>query len=252
MENLIRRILKEEIVDKKVICDNCGWSWNLSEGGKDPLTCHKCGFKNPQKKKSNLEIVFDLLSQGFPQEHKNKLDNVRNFVENYITKNNFNVKFSKYCNTGFSGVRTNNEIIICNPSSMGKLGDFLYTIFHEIRHESQISNIKMDNPLSDYDLEDFEKIYEQYWEMELDADQFAKNMIAKFVKNFNIPISIAQKYFGLSLYIKSYPSMSQYIRNNLKLIIDTIIDLKKQGIEVNDARDIPSVKPHLDHLEDLL
>lgn len=88
--------------------------------------------------------------------------------------------------------------------------------------------------------------------MELDADQFAKNMIAKFVKNFNIPISIAQKYFGLSLYIKSYPSMSQYIRNNLKLIIDTIIDLKKQGIEVNDARDIPSVKPHLDHLEDLL
>ena len=210
------------------------------------------GFKNPQKKKSNLEIVFDLLSQGFPQEHKNKLDNVRNFVENYITKNNFNVKFSKYCNTGFSGVRTNNEIIICNPSSMGKLGDFLYTIFHEIRHESQISNIKMDNPLSDYDLEDFEKIYEQYWEMELDADQFAKNMIAKFVKNFNIPISIAQKYFGLSLYIKSYPSMSQYIRNNLKLIIDTIIDLKKQGIEVNDARDIPSVKPHLDHLEDLL
>lgn len=252
MENLIRRILKEEIVDKKVICDNCGWSWNLSEGGKDPFTCHKCGFKNPQKKKSNLEIVFDLLSQGFPQEHKNKLDNVRNFVENYITKNNFNVKFSKYCNTGFSGVRTNNEIIICNPSSMGKLGDFLYTIFHEIRHESQISNIKMDNPLSDYDLEDFEKIYEQYWEMELDADQFAKNMIAKFVKNFNIPISVAQKYFGLSLYIKSYPSMSQYIRNNLKLIIDTIIDLKKQGIEVNDARDIPSVKPHLDHLEDLL
>jgi len=33
----------ESIIDEKVICDNCGWSWKLSEGGDDPFTCHKCG-----------------------------------------------------------------------------------------------------------------------------------------------------------------------------------------------------------------
>lgn len=32
--------------DKKVVCDECGWSWKLSEGGDDPYTCHKCGHTN--------------------------------------------------------------------------------------------------------------------------------------------------------------------------------------------------------------
>lgn len=32
----------------KVVCDECGWSWNLSEGGKDPYTCHKCGHTNEE------------------------------------------------------------------------------------------------------------------------------------------------------------------------------------------------------------
>ena len=44
----IRRILKEETQskDKKVVCQECGWSWKLSEGGNDPYTCHKCGNVN--------------------------------------------------------------------------------------------------------------------------------------------------------------------------------------------------------------
>ena len=32
--------------DDKVTCDECGWSWKLSEGGDDPYTCHKCGHTN--------------------------------------------------------------------------------------------------------------------------------------------------------------------------------------------------------------
>lgn len=36
----------ESVVDGKVICDNCDWSWELSDGGKDPYTCHKCGHEN--------------------------------------------------------------------------------------------------------------------------------------------------------------------------------------------------------------
>lgn len=252
MKNLIRRIIREEITKEKVICDKCGWSWKLSEGGEDKYVCHKCGHDNAEVKKSNLEIVFDRLSENFPEEHKDKLIKIRNFVEDYIRKNDYNVKFSKHCNTGFQGVRTNKEIIICNPSNLGSLGDFLYTIFHEIRHESQITRIKMDNPISDYDLNDFEKIYDQYWEMELDADQFAKNMIAKFVSTFDLPLDLSKKFFRLSLYIKSYPSMSLYIRNTLQSIIDTIKDLRSRGIEVKDARDIPIVKPHLNNLEDLI
>jgi len=28
---------------KSVTCPNCGWSWDLADGGSDALTCHKCG-----------------------------------------------------------------------------------------------------------------------------------------------------------------------------------------------------------------
>ena len=33
-------------VNEKVVCQECGWSWDLSDGGDDPYTCHKCGHEN--------------------------------------------------------------------------------------------------------------------------------------------------------------------------------------------------------------
>jgi len=36
----------ESVEGNKVTCDECGWSWNLSDGGNDPYTCHKCGHEN--------------------------------------------------------------------------------------------------------------------------------------------------------------------------------------------------------------
>jgi len=46
-----KKNIKEEIKDDKVICDNCGWSWELSDGGDDLYMCHKCGHDNSE----NLE-----------------------------------------------------------------------------------------------------------------------------------------------------------------------------------------------------
>jgi ribosomal protein S27AE len=40
-------ILKEIL--GKVNCSNCGWTWSLSDGGKDPFVCHKCGYNNSPK-----------------------------------------------------------------------------------------------------------------------------------------------------------------------------------------------------------
>ena len=44
-ETQLNRII-EILTKKKVICDNCGWSWKLSEGGDDPYICHKCWHNN--------------------------------------------------------------------------------------------------------------------------------------------------------------------------------------------------------------
>lgn len=49
MRNLIKKIIKEELKkDKTITCNNCGWSWKLSEAGNDPFNCHKCLSNNNQ------------------------------------------------------------------------------------------------------------------------------------------------------------------------------------------------------------
>jgi hypothetical protein len=58
VRDLIRKILKEEIKNGKVICDGCDWSWDLSDGGDDKYVCHKCGHDNnpkPTKVKGKLD-----------------------------------------------------------------------------------------------------------------------------------------------------------------------------------------------------
>jgi tRNA(Ile2) C34 agmatinyltransferase TiaS len=44
--------LIERIEEDTVICDKCGWSWEISDGGDDTYVCHKCGNDNtPENKK---------------------------------------------------------------------------------------------------------------------------------------------------------------------------------------------------------
>jgi len=49
-------ILNEAIVGEKIECDNCGWSWNIVDGGDDLFVCHKCGHDNePINEKKNKD-----------------------------------------------------------------------------------------------------------------------------------------------------------------------------------------------------
>ena len=63
MRDLIKRIIKETIKDGKVFCDNCEWSWDLSEGGKDKYICHECGHdNNPKLRLKPFEIFLNETS----------------------------------------------------------------------------------------------------------------------------------------------------------------------------------------------
>jgi hypothetical protein len=201
---------------------------------------------------SNFSRLLDKFKNSFPEDLQPKVDVIENFVVNYIQENDLNVKFLNSCSTGFKGVRTRDQIIICSPINMETIGDFLYTIFHEIRHEQQIRDLKMLNPLTDFDLEDFEALYEQYWNMELDADKFAKEMVAKLVIKLEIPIDIAKKLFSLSLYVQQYPTMSNMVRGSIQQIINDIKRIKKSGGEYTDIQDHPVVQRHIDKLEDFI
>ena len=254
MKELIRKILLETVKDGKVICDECGWSWNISEGGDDLYTCHECGHDNTPKSQSNLNRLLEKFKMNFPEELRPKVDIIEKFVVDYIQDHNFTVKFLNSCSTGFAGVRTKDQIIICSPNAMSTLGDFIYTIFHEIRHEEQIDKNRMglDNPLTEYDLDDFEKLSQKYWELELDADRFGKEMIAKLIIKLGLPMEVAKQNLSLSTYIQNYPLASKMIIMSLQQIVNGIKDIKKSGGEFSDIQDHPMVKRHLDKLENLI
>ena len=52
--------LEEAIVGDKIECDNCGWSWDIEDGGDDLYTCHKCWHDNTPKQLN--EGRYDTLA----------------------------------------------------------------------------------------------------------------------------------------------------------------------------------------------
>ena len=61
-DTLTESILTESILGDKIICDNCGWSWNIVDGGDDLFICHKCGHDNSP------------LNEAKPYKHKHGFD----------------------------------------------------------------------------------------------------------------------------------------------------------------------------------
>ena len=61
--------VKESIVGKKILCDNCGWEWNIEDGGDDMFTCHKCGSDNNQPivKESLEDVSIDYIKNSIPK-----------------------------------------------------------------------------------------------------------------------------------------------------------------------------------------
>lgn len=112
MKDLILKVLREEVSNGKVTCDNCGWSWSLKDGGHDPYICHQCNHNNQPKKLNensgnyideNLYSVFEKLLNkiGFNRENVFSLREVLNirdihrYVQRYLDKNGIPGIFNK-------------------------------------------------------------------------------------------------------------------------------------------------------------
>ena len=68
--------LNEAIVNDKIECDKCGWSWNIVDGGNDLYMCHKCGHDNePINEKKNkdpfgINAYARELARGLEEQEK--------------------------------------------------------------------------------------------------------------------------------------------------------------------------------------
>ena len=56
-------------VDGYVICDECGWEWQIKDGGDEPFICHKCGYDNSPN--SLTEDDFVEAISDYPEGVKN-------------------------------------------------------------------------------------------------------------------------------------------------------------------------------------
>lgn len=66
------KMFNEMITKDEVICDKCGWSWELSDGGHDPYVCHKCGYDNENLEFTGLKVMvyYNLHKKTFSIQHK--------------------------------------------------------------------------------------------------------------------------------------------------------------------------------------
>ena len=71
--------LLELMDNNKVICNSCGWFWDLSEGGDDPYICHKCWTDNSEEtsedefKGKRVMVYYNLNKHTFSVTYKSKV-----------------------------------------------------------------------------------------------------------------------------------------------------------------------------------
>lgn len=56
-----------DLTDDKIVCQNCGWSWKVKDGGNDLFVCHKCNADNSNFYLSNANFEGADYSQAITQ-----------------------------------------------------------------------------------------------------------------------------------------------------------------------------------------
>jgi hypothetical protein len=201
---------------------------------------------NGLKTSSNYERVIDKFKKDIPSVYHKEYDLIAQKIKDFVQDRGYVVKIINACNTGFRGVRTNKAIILCSPESFPNFATFVYLLFHELRHEQQMSEFDLKDTYMG-DVEDFEEFFKIYWQMELDADKYGKDWVKKIGNVLKLPHIV----YNLDPMIENYPSMSNMVKQFTLHLHREIQMLKSRGMEYSDISDLDIVKKHLQTLEDM-
>jgi hypothetical protein len=93
LKRIIRKVWEEKITKESVTCDECGWSWKLSEGGNDPYVCHKCGNDNSINESvyTRRRLSNEKLDKAFEDSLQYTKNRFKNFMrgEKQMSENMF-------------------------------------------------------------------------------------------------------------------------------------------------------------------
>ena len=201
---------------------------------------------NGLKTTSNYERVIDKFRRDSPEDKLKAFNLIASKIKDYAQDRGYTIKVLNACNTGFRGVRTSNAIIICSPDTFPNFASFVYVLFHELKHEQQMSEFDLKDSYMG-DIEDFEEFYKIYWDMEMDADRYGKD----WVKKIGDVLKLSDKEYFLDKMVENYPTMSGMIKQMMTQLHNHVQILKKQGMTYTDISDLDIVKKHLDKLEDM-
>jgi hypothetical protein len=201
---------------------------------------------NEIKPTSNYERVINKFRKDIPEDKHKEYNLIAEKIKDFIQERGYIIKIINSCNTGFKGVRTNKAIILCSPELFPNFASFVYILFHELRHEQQMSEFDLKNSYMG-DVEDFEEFFKIYWEMEMDADNYGKEWFKKIGDVLKLPSDV----YYLDNMIKNYPSMSNQVRQMTLHLHREIQTLKSRGMTYTDISDLDIVKKHLHSLEDM-
>jgi hypothetical protein len=201
---------------------------------------------NGLKTTSNYERVINKFKKDIPSSYHKGYDLIAQKIKDFVQNKGYVIKIINSCNTGFRGVRTNKAIILCSPESLPNFATFVYILFHELRHEQQMSEFDLKDTYMG-DVEDFEEFFKIYWKMELDADRYGKEWVKKIGDVLKLPHII----YNLDPMIENYPSMSNMVKQFTLHLHREIQTLKRQGMDYSDISDLDIVKKHLQTLEDM-
>jgi hypothetical protein len=201
---------------------------------------------NGLKTGSNYDRVIDKFRKDIPEDKMKEYDLISEKIKDFIQDRGYTIKVLNSCSTGFKGVRTSNMIILCSPNMFSNFAVFVYILFHELKHEQQMSDFDMKDSYMG-DIEDFEEFFKIYWEMEIDADNYGKDWVKKIGDVLKLP----QDVYHLDLMIESYPTMSNMIKQMMLHLHREVQTLKSKGFNYTDIGDLDIVKRHLQNLEDM-
>ena len=201
---------------------------------------------NGLKTSSNYDKIIDKFRKDIPEDKMKEYNLISEKIKDFIQDRGYTIKVLNSCNTGFKGVRTKNMIILCSPEMLPNFASFVYILFHELKHEQQMSDFDMKDSYMG-DIEDFEEFFKIYWEMEMDADNYGKDWVKKIGDVLKLPNDV----YYLDKMIEHYPTMSTMVRQMMLHLHREVQTLKSRGMTYTDISDLDVVKRHLNSLEDM-
>ena len=90
------KIVFEKVVDNSIVCDNCGWTWKIKDGGNDLYICHKCGHDNTPKEETNnfFEPIQDKQLDFNISSESTRVDYYKDYYKN-LSPSDFKVDKDK-------------------------------------------------------------------------------------------------------------------------------------------------------------